>query len=162
MGNSTNLIPSGNEDFFRGTIDDNLSNGVNDVNEGIYHNGVVHIGNANITDNTRFEHLGIASYTGNGTFRHQSIQTQIPWDSSIMPTLNIKGYGYGTSDTIDIQLVNTTGTNQWIKVAQGTSIGNKKIDIWPLEPQLINAVRLTITKTVDTPVIKSFTVHLCN
>ncbi|CAF5171383.1 unnamed protein product, partial [Rotaria sp. Silwood1] len=64
--------------------------------------------------------------------------------------------------TIDVKLVNTTNTHQWMIVAQGTSIGNKKIDIWEAGPQLINAVRLTITKTVDKPVIKSFTVHLCN
>jgi alpha-L-fucosidase len=42
--------------------------------------------------------------------------------------------------TVDVQLVNATYINQWTTVAQGTSI----------------------TKTVDTPVIKAFTVHLCN
>jgi alpha-L-fucosidase len=64
--------------------------------------------------------------------------------------------------TVDVQLANTTNTTQWITVAQGTSVGNKKIDIWQAGPQLINAVRLNITKSVDTPVIKAFTVHLCN
>ncbi|CAF1177970.1 unnamed protein product [Adineta steineri] len=64
--------------------------------------------------------------------------------------------------TIDIRLANTTHTDQWMTVAQGTSIGNKKIDVWSAGPQLINAVRLNITKSVDTPVIKAFTVHLCN
>jgi len=64
--------------------------------------------------------------------------------------------------TIDVQLVNSMGDNKWITVANGTSIGNKKIDIWQAGPQLVNIVRLTITKTVDIPVIKSFTVHLCN
>jgi len=64
--------------------------------------------------------------------------------------------------TIDVQLANATNTTQWIIVAQGTSIGNKKIDIWQAGPQLINAVRLNITKSVDAPVIKAFTVHLCN
>jgi alpha-L-fucosidase len=64
--------------------------------------------------------------------------------------------------TVDVQLVNATYINQWTTVAQGTSIGNKKIDIWQVGPQLVNAVRLSITKTVDTPVIKAFTVHLCN
>jgi hypothetical protein len=64
--------------------------------------------------------------------------------------------------TIDVQLVNSIEDNKWITVANGTSIGNKKIDIWQAGPQLVNIVRLTITKTVDTPVIKSFTVHLCN
>jgi hypothetical protein len=63
---------------------------------------------------------------------------------------------------VDVQLVNSIEDNNWITVAQGTSIGNKKIDIWQVGPQLVNAVRLTITKTVDTPVIKAFTVHLCN
>ena len=68
----------------------------------------------------------------------------------------IRGY------TIDVQLVNVTDDSQWIMVAQGTSIGNKKIDIWLKGPLVINAVRLIITKTVDTPVIRIFTVHLCN
>jgi hypothetical protein len=64
--------------------------------------------------------------------------------------------------TIDVQLVDSVENNKWIIVAQGTSIGNKKIDVWAAGPQLVNAVRLTITETVDTPVIKGFTVHLCN
>jgi alpha-L-fucosidase len=64
--------------------------------------------------------------------------------------------------TVDVQLVNSSKGNSWITVAQGTSIGNKKIDIWQAGPQLVNAARLTITKSVDTPVIKAFTVHLCN
>ena len=65
----------------------------------------------------------------------------------------IRGY------TVDIQVTNTT---QWITVANGTSVGNKKIDIWQAGPQLVSAVRLNITKSVDTPVIKAFTVHLCD
>jgi alpha-L-fucosidase len=64
--------------------------------------------------------------------------------------------------TVDVQLVNTTNATQWITVAQGTSVGNKKIDIWQIGAQLVSAVRLSITKTVDTPIIKAFTVHLCN
>jgi alpha-L-fucosidase len=63
--------------------------------------------------------------------------------------------------TVSVQLVNATD-NQWITVAQGTSIGNKKIDIWQVGPQLITAVRLNITKVVDIPMLKDFTVHLCN
>jgi alpha-L-fucosidase len=62
--------------------------------------------------------------------------------------------------TVDVQLVNATG--EWITVAQGTSVGNKKIDLWQAGPLLITAARLNITKSVDTPVIKAFTVHLCN
>ena len=65
--------------------------------------------------------------------------------------------------TIDIQLANSTDkNNQWITVAKGTSVGNKKIDIWSIGAQLVNSVRLNITKSVDTPVIKAFTVHLCD
>lgn len=63
---------------------------------------------------------------------------------------------------IDVQVVDSLNDNTWTTVVQGTSIGNKKIDIWQAGPQLVNAIRLTITKTVDTPVIKSFTAHLCN
>ena len=63
--------------------------------------------------------------------------------------------------SVDVQLVNAIGHDRWMTVAQGTSIGNKKIDLWQAGPQLVDAVRLTITKTVDTPTIKSFTVHLC-
>jgi alpha-L-fucosidase len=63
--------------------------------------------------------------------------------------------------TVDIRLANSIDPDQWIRVANGTSIGNKKIDIWQVGPQLVKGVRLNITKAVDTPVIKAFTVHLC-
>ena len=66
------------------------------------------------------------------------------------------------SYTVDVQLVNATTTSSWVTVAEGTGIGDKKIDLWEMGPQLINAVRLTITKPVDTPVIKFFTVYLCH
>jgi hypothetical protein len=66
------------------------------------------------------------------------------------------------SYTVDIQLANGTNATEWTTVANGTSVGNKKIDIWQGGAQLVNAVRLTITKSVDAPVIKAFTVHLCN
>jgi hypothetical protein len=46
-------------------------------------------------------------------------------------------------------------------VAQSPSIRNKKIVIWQTGPILVNAVRLNITKSVDTTIIKAFTVHLC-
>jgi alpha-L-fucosidase len=64
--------------------------------------------------------------------------------------------------TIDVQPANTTNSTEWVKVAQGTSVGNKKIDVWLSGAQLVTAVRLNITKAVDTPVIKAFTLHLCN
>jgi alpha-L-fucosidase len=66
------------------------------------------------------------------------------------------------SYNVDVQLANSTDPNQWITVANGTSVGNKKIDIWQTGPLLISAVRLNITKAVDTPVVKAFAVHLCN
>ena len=64
--------------------------------------------------------------------------------------------------TIDVKLIDSTANDNWLVVAQGTSIGNKKIDIWQAGPQLVRAIRLSITKSVDTPVIKSFTAHLCH
>ena len=64
--------------------------------------------------------------------------------------------------TIDVQLANATDINKWITVAKGTSVGNKKIDVWSIGAQLVSGVRLNITKSVDKPVIKAFTVHLCN
>ena len=51
--------------------------------------------------------------------------------------------------------------SEWIEVAIGTSIGNKKIDLWSKGARLVQAVRLNITSTVDTPVLKGFTIHLC-
>jgi hypothetical protein len=63
---------------------------------------------------------------------------------------------------IDALLVISKDKSEWIEVARGTSIGNKKIDLWQKGPQLIRAVRLNITAAVDTPVLKAFTVHLCN
>ena len=66
------------------------------------------------------------------------------------------------SYTIDVQLVDGTSNSTWMTVANGTSIGNKKIDVWQVGAQLVNAVRLTITKAVDKPVIKAFNVYLCS
>ncbi|CAF4078048.1 unnamed protein product, partial [Rotaria sordida] len=63
--------------------------------------------------------------------------------------------------TIDVYLANATDSNQWMTVARGTSFGNKKIDIWQAGPILVNIVRLNITKSIDTPIIKAFTVYLC-
>ncbi len=51
--------------------------------------------------------------------------------------------------------------NEWIQVATGTSIGNKKIDLWRQGTLLVRAVKLNITKTIDIPVLRAFTVHLC-
>ena len=68
----------------------------------------------------------------------------------------IRGY------TVEVQLNNSTSTVQWLTVAQGTSIGNKKIDLWKSGPLLVNAVRFNVTSTVDTPVLHSFNVYLCN
>ena len=64
--------------------------------------------------------------------------------------------------TVDVILANATTNDDWVTVAEGTSVGNKKIDLWKSGPLLINEVRLNITKVVDTPTIKKFTVHLCN
>ncbi|CAF0927126.1 unnamed protein product [Rotaria sordida] len=63
--------------------------------------------------------------------------------------------------TIDVYLANATDSNQWMTVARGTRFGNKKIDIWQAGPILVNIVRLNITKSIDTPIIKAFTVYLC-
>jgi hypothetical protein len=63
---------------------------------------------------------------------------------------------------VDALVAISKDKNEWIEVATGTSIGNKKIDLWEKGPQLVRAVRLNITKIVDTPVLRAFTVHLCN
>jgi hypothetical protein len=64
--------------------------------------------------------------------------------------------------TVDALVVISKDQNEWVQVAAGTSIGNKKIDLWEKGPQLVRAVRLNITKVADTPVLKGFTVHLCD
>lgn len=51
-----------------------------------------------------YHYESIVSYQGNGTFTTQTIQTNIPAGTAIMPTIYIKGYAYGTSNTIDLQL----------------------------------------------------------
>ena len=63
---------------------------------------------------------------------------------------------------VQAQIVNGTNSTDWTTVANGTSVGNKKIDLWQSGPLIVNAVRLNITQSVDTPVIKAFTVHLCS
>lgn len=51
-----------------------------------------------------YQYEAIASYQGNGSYQNQVIYTNIPANSLIMPTINLRGYGYGTSDTIDLQI----------------------------------------------------------
>ncbi|CAF1461859.1 unnamed protein product [Adineta steineri] len=63
--------------------------------------------------------------------------------------------------TVTALLAISKDQNEWIAVATGTSIGNKKIDLWAKGTLLVLAVKLNITKTIDVPVLKSFTVHLC-
>ena len=58
--------------------------------------------------------------------------------------------------TVDVQQ-----DDAWKRVASGTSIGNKKIDLWAEGVLSITAIRLNITETVDRPVLKGFSVHLC-
>ena len=86
--------------------------------------------------------------------------TPVTVDRSVIQEDQTKGQVI-RSYTVDVQLANSTDPTQWITVAQGTSVGNKKIDLWAAGPLLITAVRLNITNSVDTPVIKAFTVHLC-
>ena len=64
--------------------------------------------------------------------------------------------------TVNVQLANSTVNDDWVTVAEGTSVGNKKIDLWKSGPLLVSAVLLNITKVVDLPTIKNFSVHLCN
>jgi hypothetical protein len=51
-----------------------------------------------------YHYESIVSYQGNGTFTTQTIQTKIPANTAIMPTIYIRGYDYGTADTVDLQL----------------------------------------------------------
>jgi hypothetical protein len=93
-------------DFWRDTtVTKALPNGTVDTSEGITHGGVVHMG-TNITGavNEGFHHEAIVSYTGNGNFQTQVIQTTIPANSTIMPAIFVKGYVYGTADTLDLQM----------------------------------------------------------
>jgi hypothetical protein len=51
-----------------------------------------------------YRYDSIVSYQGNGTFTTQSIQTNIPANSVIMPSIYIKGYAYGGGETIDLHV----------------------------------------------------------
>jgi hypothetical protein len=51
-----------------------------------------------------FHYDAIVSYQGNGNFTTQTINTNIPANTAIMPTINLHGYVYGTGDTLDIQI----------------------------------------------------------
>jgi hypothetical protein len=112
-------------DFWRDTtVARALPDGTTDVSEGIVHNGPVHMGanQQNGASIEGFHHEAIVSYTGNGYFQTQVIQTTIPANSTIMPAIFIKGYVYGTADTIDLQMsaytynapANTTINHVWV------------------------------------------------
>ena len=92
-------------DFWRDTTAArNVPDGSVDVSEGVVHTGAVHMGADGVAGEQGFHHEAIVSYQGNGNFVNQLIQTTIPVDSSIMPTVFLKGYCYGTSDTVDLQV----------------------------------------------------------
>jgi hypothetical protein len=92
-------------DFWRDTTTArNVPDGTVDVSEGIVHTGAVHMGSDGVAGEQGFHHEAIVSYQGNGNYVNQLIQTTIPADSSIMPTVFLKGYCYGTSDTVDLQV----------------------------------------------------------
>lgn len=46
---------------------------------------------------------------------------------------------------------------KWVPLSEGISVGRKKIDAFPT--QTVNAVRLTVTKFADPPLIRSFSVY---
>jgi hypothetical protein len=93
------------KDFWRDTTTArNLPDGTVDASEGIVHTGAVHMGTDGVAGEQGFHHEAIVSYQGNGSFTTHLIQTTIPADSAIMPTVFLKGYCYGTSDTIDLQV----------------------------------------------------------
>jgi hypothetical protein len=100
-------IPAGATppDFWRDTTAAQARpDGTNDTTEGIAHDGTVHFGSEASNPLISFHHESILSYIGNNNFQYQVITTTIPIDSTIMPTIFIKGYNYGTSDEIDLQL----------------------------------------------------------
>ena len=50
---------------------------------------------------------------------------------------------------------------RWTPVSNGTSIGHKKIDIFEAAV-VTTALRFTVTKSVDTPMMAAFSAHLCD
>ncbi|MCP4339314.1 MAG: alpha-L-fucosidase, partial [Desulfobulbaceae bacterium] len=46
---------------------------------------------------------------------------------------------------------------KWIKIANGTAVGRRKID--PIKPVTVSKVRVRFTKNVGTPLIRKFQVH---
>ncbi len=52
-------------------------------------------------------------------------------------------------------------TLEWVNVATGTSVGNKKIDLFPGPVVNALAVRLSVTSAVDTPMLRNFAAFLC-
>lgn len=107
MANQSTFAAPQKADNWRAVAGNKLPDGTTDVLEGIYHDGAVHLGNSNIDGalgNTRFKHLGIASYTGNGNFTSQVLQTNIPKNSTIMPSIDLRGYAYDGGNTVDVQI----------------------------------------------------------
>jgi hypothetical protein len=111
-------------DFWRDTTAPRaLPDGTIDTTQGIVHNGAVHMG-TNIYGAATphgFHHEAIVQYAGTGGLNTQTILTTIPVNSTIMPTIFIKGYAYETAHTIDLQVglytynvpLNTTTNAVW-------------------------------------------------
>jgi alpha-L-fucosidase len=51
------------------------------------------------------------------------------------------------------------GSQQWIQLSNGTSVGNKKIDLF--DPVTLNQIRLTIVNSVGIPKLRFFGGFIC-
>lgn len=84
------------------------------------------------------------------------------FDSPVTVDRSVIGEDQSNGQVIRSYTIDVQQDDSWKRVASGTSIGNKKIDLWSKGIHLITAVRLNITETVDKPVLKGFSVHLCS
>ncbi len=89
---------------------------------------------------------------------------QVPGHEVILDLGGMKEFGYTDlwedyrfGHRIREYVIEGFNGKEWIPVSRGTAVGRRKID--PCTPQSVTQVRVRITKSVGTPLIRKFQVH---
>jgi len=93
-----------------------------------------------------------------------ALTEQVPGNTIMLDLGGMKNIGYTDlwedyryGQRIREYVIEGYDGNTWIELARGTSVGHRKID--PVTAKSANKVRVRITKSVGTPLIRKFQVH---
>lgn len=91
----------------------------------------------------------------NSNFTGEILEIELPQPDTINHTILMEDYREG--HRIREYCIEGFSAGKWIELARGSAAGRMKIDPFPNVP--VSKVRLRVTKSVDTPLIRSFAVY---